>query len=366
MEAVTRLTHYLANFGYLPDDGSRRELLEMLINRMMDIDVGHVIDAEYYERSTRRAAYRNGYRQTGWNTAFGRLALQVPKLRNGTYYPHFLNDELIGSLNDALNQAWGGLLTTDVLQAIFDEHRLGQFDYSDQINLCDTVQRRIKQLQNKPIRSHYPYLLIDVIDLDPKAYPRLAAAAIGVTEDGKHEVIGLQHGASAHDEDFWLRFVRSLVKRGLNDVRLVISDLYHGLKIAIYEELIGAEWQYCHTRFLQDLLEHVDEAAAQEVTDAISSLFLQSNPQQQLQKVVKAYKTRFPKAMAMLETHGDQLLSFISVGAAISNTDTLLRVKESLDDNVNAVSALMLPDFEAAFSASAEMPYLQPNLTVIC
>lgn len=49
--------------------------------------------------------------------------------------------------------------------------------------------------------------------------------AIGVDEAGERHILGSDLGAS-EDEDFWLAFLRSLVKRGLNNVQLVISDAH--------------------------------------------------------------------------------------------------------------------------------------------
>ena len=60
--------------------------------------------------------------------------------------------------------------------------------------------------------------------------------AIGVTEDGERTVLGAATGAS-EDHQFWVAFLRQLVKRGLKGVRLVISDAHEGLRKAIAKVL---------------------------------------------------------------------------------------------------------------------------------
>ena len=57
----------------------------------------------------------------------------------------------------------------------------------------------------------------------------------------KHQ-LGIDVGPS-EDRAFWTAFLRSLVKRGLKGVRLVISDAHVGLKQAISTVLSGATWQ---------------------------------------------------------------------------------------------------------------------------
>jgi transposase-like protein len=58
----------------------------------------------------------------------------------------------------------------------------------------------------------------------------------GVHESGYREVIALDVG-EAETEAFWRSFLRSLVRRGLTDVQLVVSDAHAGLKKAIAQVL---------------------------------------------------------------------------------------------------------------------------------
>ena len=48
--------------------------------------------------------------------------------------------------------------------------------------------------------------------------------AVGVNTDGQREVLGLKVGAS-EAEPFWTEFLRSLTRRGLRGVKLVIQTL---------------------------------------------------------------------------------------------------------------------------------------------
>ena len=50
--------------------------------------------------------------------------------------------------------------------------------------------------------------------------------AVGVNDDGRREVLGMTVGAS-EAETFWSTFLKSLVRRGLRGVKLVISTDAH-------------------------------------------------------------------------------------------------------------------------------------------
>ena len=58
---------------------------------------------------------------------------------------------------------------------------------------------------------------------------RSLIVAIGVNTEGQREVLGLKVGAS-EAKPFWTEFLRSLDRRDLRGVRLVISDSQEGLK----------------------------------------------------------------------------------------------------------------------------------------
>ena len=67
--------------------------------------------------------------------------------------------------------------------------------------------------------------------------------AVAVNTDGRREVVGMQVGAS-EAEPFWTDFLRSLTRRGLRGVKLVISDSHEGLKKAA-AKVLSSTWQRC-------------------------------------------------------------------------------------------------------------------------
>ncbi len=73
----------------LEDDGSDlvREMLGMFGRVLMSPDVDARCGASSGERSPARINQRNGYRDRAWDTRAGTIALQIPKVRQGTYYP---------------------------------------------------------------------------------------------------------------------------------------------------------------------------------------------------------------------------------------------------------------------------------------
>lgn len=58
-------------------------------------------------------------------------------------------------------------------------------------------------------------------------------------------------------------FLRSLLRRGLKDVRLVTSDAHEGLKAAIHEALAGATQHRCGVHFMRNVLANIPKGSKQ-------------------------------------------------------------------------------------------------------
>jgi len=67
-----------------------REMVKLFAEQLMGADADALCGADYGERSPERTNRRNGYRERPWDTRAGTIALAVPKLREGTYFPEWL------------------------------------------------------------------------------------------------------------------------------------------------------------------------------------------------------------------------------------------------------------------------------------
>ena len=91
--------------------------------------------------------------------------------------------------------------------------------------------------------QEFPYVFLDATYCKARVGRRIVSQAIvvavGVAADGRREVLGFDVGDS-ENEGFWTAFLRSLKTRGLNGVKLVMSDAHTGLKKAIGAVFQGA------------------------------------------------------------------------------------------------------------------------------
>jgi len=74
-----------------PDADFLREMIGFTVKRLMELEVGAITGAAWGEKSGARFVQRNGYRERDWETRAGAVALRIPKLRKGSYFPGFLD-----------------------------------------------------------------------------------------------------------------------------------------------------------------------------------------------------------------------------------------------------------------------------------
>jgi transposase-like protein len=68
-----------------------RDSVRWVVQELMEIEVSELVGAKLGERRPEdRATHRNGYRPRRWDTRAGEIELQIPKLRQGSYFPSFL------------------------------------------------------------------------------------------------------------------------------------------------------------------------------------------------------------------------------------------------------------------------------------
>jgi len=133
--------------------------------------------------------------------------------------------------------------------------------------VCQEIDQQVQAFLNRPLEgSGYAYVYLDATYLNGRqgkaqqVTSRAAVVAMGVNGDGRRELLGLKVGNS-ETEAFWAEFISHLKERGLDGVKLVISDAHSGLTKAIRRQLQGCVWQRCRVHFARNLLQCVPLAA---------------------------------------------------------------------------------------------------------
>ncbi len=170
---------------------------------------------------------------------------------------------------------------------------------------------------NRPIEGSWPYLWIDATYVKVRQAGRIVSVAViiavAVNTDGRREVLGLEVGPS-EAEPFWTSFLRSLTRRGLRGVKLVISDSHEGLKKAA-AKVLTATWQRCRVHFMRNALAHVGVKQRPMVAAAIRTAFTQETQdaaKAEWRAVADRLRERFPKLGQLMDEAEDDVLAHLA------------------------------------------------------
>src|ERR1041385_6890755 len=242
------------------DDDLLRGRIGFAAPRLREREVAGLTGATYGEKSAERLAQRNGYRDRTWETRAGAVELRIPKLRKGSYFPGFLEPGRMAekALTAVIQEAYVQGVSTRSVDDLVQAMGMSGISKSQVSRLCGEIDEKVQTFLNRPLEGDWPYVWLDATYVKVRQGGRIVSVAvtiaIGVNNDGRREVLGLDIGPSEAGT-CWTEFLRKLARRGLRGVRLVISDAHEGRKAAIAKGL-HASWQRCRVHLMRNLLAH--------------------------------------------------------------------------------------------------------------
>jgi len=328
--------------GLEDEEDFLRAVVRETVQTLMEAESSALIGAGRYERSEDRTTQRNGYRSRPWDTRVGSIALAIPKLRTGSYFPSWLEPRRRAeqALVSVVAEAYVQGVSTRKVEALVQQLGIAGLSKSEVSRMAATLDAQGRAFRERRLDAYYPYVWLDAryehVRDDGRVRSEAVVVAYGVRGDGVREVLGVDIGQS-EDVVLWRAFLQGLVGRGLRGVRLMISDAHAGLKQAVAEIFVGASWQRCRVHCLRNVLALVPKSAQAMVAATVRTVFEQPDreaAQRQLAQVCTLLGDRFPKVVALLTAAEEELLPFYDFPVAhrrqIYSTNPLERLNKEL------------------------------------
>ena len=330
------------------DEDWLRQLAEVALATLMAFEVDGLVGAAKGQPTSERTTCRNGYRDRPLHTRLGTLELRIPKLRQGTSFPSFLEPRRLSerALTAVIQEAWIGGMSTRKVDDLVQALGMTGISKSQVSELCGAGDERVNDFLERPLTGEYRYVWLDATSLKVRQGGRVVAVAAiiatGVNTDGRREVLGLGLGPSEARE-FWVEFLRSLVRRGLQGVQLVLSDAHEGLKAAI-RQVFNATWQRCRVHFMRNLRVCMPKAQQGMVAAAVRPVFTQTDSAAAhalWRQVADQLRSRFPRAAALMDEAEDDVLAYLAFPedhrVKLHSTNGLERLNKEVKRRANVV-----------------------------
>jgi putative transposase len=215
-----------------------------------------------------------------------------------------------------IQEAWIGGVSTRRVDDLIQAMGLSGISKSQVSKLCKEIDERLTAFLDRPLAGEWPYLWLDATYLKQREGGRIvsvaAIIAVAANTDGRREIVGLHIGPS-EAETFWSTFLKSLARRGLQGLKLVISDAHEGLKAAI-RRVFRAGWQRCRVHWMRNALAYVSKTQQSMVAAALRQAFLQpdrAQASQMLRHVADQLRSKWPKLAAFIDDSETDVLSYL-------------------------------------------------------
>lgn len=327
-----------------------RLILEHGMQRLIELEAAAVIGADVYERTPERLTHRNGHRTKLLDSGVGRMELQIPKLRVGSFFPTLLEPRrrIDRALLAVIQEAYVQGVSTRKVDALMEALGGCHVSKSQVSRICVELDEELEIFRQRPLDdAAYPYVWFDATHHKVRQAGRIVSQAtviaVGVRETGEKSVLGLMSGA-AETEAFWLEFGRSLIRRGLRGVQLVISDAHEGLRNALTQCFAGATWQRCRVHFLRNITAAVPKQHAPAALAVAKTIFSQPSletAKEAVSRALELFEPRFPKVAELLRSAEADVLAYMSFPAdhwrSISSTNAIERLNAEIDRRAKVV-----------------------------
>ncbi len=325
-----------------------REMIGFASQRLMEMEVGARTGAAYGHKDPDRLVSRNGYRARDWDTRAGTVELQIPKLRKGSYFPGFLEPRRMTekALTAVIQEAYIQGISTRSVDDLVKAMGMDGISKSQVSRLCEDIDTRVNAFLERPLEGDWPYMWIDATYVKTRQNGSIVSVAViiavGVNTDGRREVLGMKIGAS-EAEPFWTEFLRSLTRRGLRGVKLVISDAHEGIKAAV-SKVFSATWQRCRVHFMRNALAHAGKSGRRVVSAFIATAFAQDDAKSaslQWRSVADQLRPKIPKLAALMDSAEHDVLAFMAFPQAhrakLHSTNPIERLNGEIKRRTNVV-----------------------------
>lgn len=291
--------------------------IQILINQAMTIERDRHLNAQAYERTESRTGYANGFKPKTLKTRLGSLKLSIPQVRDGDFYPSFLERGIRSerALKLSLAEMYVQGVSTRKVSAILEEMCGLEVSSSEVSRASKLLDDEFSIWRSRPL-SRYIYLILDAryekVRQGGCVVDSAVLVAYGVDTQGLRQVLGVSISLS-EAEVHWRTFLESLVARGLHGLTCITSDAHSGLKAALRAVFPSVPWQRCQFHLQQNAQAYVPkQSMKKEVAEDIRNIFnacSRAEADRLLQLTIAKYEKSAPQLSQWMEKNIPEGLS---------------------------------------------------------
>ena len=318
---------------------------------VMNEELERFVGASWGEIEPDRHSYRNGYRERSLVTTAGKIeALKVPRARMPFTTQVFTRykrrqadiDIMIGDMfvkgvsTEGVGQVLEGLNGAPASKSTVSRVHQG-------------LQPEYEAWKRRELPERYEYMFADgtyfSVIYDNEAHKTPILALIGITPQGKREVVGFTIG-ERENQGAWENLLDDVKSRGIKQVGLWVTDGHQAMLGAINLKFPNAQRQRCMLHKTKNVLAHVPEKQRDDVGQEFKAIFYQASRSAADQTAAafrNKYANIYPSAVECMDRDWPACLTFYAFPRAhwprIRTSNVIERTFEEVKKRTKKMSA---------------------------
>jgi putative transposase len=261
------------------ENGLLKQLTKAVLERALQAELtGHLGYEKHDPAGHKSGNSRNGTSRKTLKGNFGKLELETPRDRNGTFEPKIVaaHQTRWTGFDDKILSLYARGMSTREIQDHLEE--IYQVDVSAGwiSDVTSEVQEEVQAWQNRPLDRCYPIVYMDALQVKMRdnghVRNRAVYVAIGVSMEGVKEVLGLWT-ADNEGAKLWLKVLTEMRNRGVEDIFIACVDGLKGFPEAIELMYPNAIVQLCIVHMVRHSLNYVSWKQRREVAGDLRAIY---------------------------------------------------------------------------------------------
>jgi transposase-like protein len=303
------------------DNGLLTALVRQVLQTGLNVELAEHVGYERHAVEGRGSGNsRNGSYPKTVTTEIGKVTLDMPRDRNGTFEPVTVpkHQRRLDGLNTNVISLYAKGMSTGDIQAYLSDVYGTEISRDTISRITDAIVEDLIAWQNRPLDPVYPVILIDAIVVkirDGQVANRPVYVAMGINLDGERDVLGMWVGPTGGEgAKFWMTALTELRNRGIADVFIVCCDGLKGLPESIRATWPMADVQLCVVHLVRSALRYTSKKHWGQVCREMREIYTAPSleaAKARFGEFADTWRDRYPAMIATWEAAWPEFVPFL-------------------------------------------------------
>ncbi|MGV4301647.1 IS256 family transposase [Trueperella pyogenes] len=344
MEAVIELVRQAREQGLelTGPNGLLKQLTKAVIETALNEEMTEHLGREKHEKTREGRAWntRNGTtKKTVLSDGVGKVEVEVPRDRDGSFEPVIVKkrQRRLNSVDEVVLSLYAKGLTTGEISAHFHDIYGASVSKETVSRIADKVMEDMHEWTSRPLDPVYAAIFIDAIVVkvrDGQVANRAFYAAIGVSLEGKRDVLGIWGSPGAEGAKYWLSVLTELKNRGITDTFFLVCDGLKGLPEAVEVVWPKATVHTCILHLIRNTFRYASKKDWDGLKRDIKPIYTAPSAAAALQArdaMSEKWGTKYPAIQHLWENAWEEFIPFLDYDTEIRTVLCSTNAIESLN-----------------------------------